>query len=129
MALTGGIATGKSHVRRAFEALGVPTIDADVLAREVVAPGTVGLAAVVAEFGTGVLAPDGELDRPALARLVFADRPARERLNAIVHPLVRERSARLLEQVPPDAVVIDTTGKSVEEVVGEVMVVVHRKAL
>ena len=73
IALTGGIATGKSHVRAAFEALGVPTIDADRHARAVVAPGTDGWRAVRARFGEGVIGPDGEIDRKRLAAIVFAD--------------------------------------------------------
>src|SRR5688572_23518570 len=89
IALTGGIATGKSHVRRRFEELGVPTIDADTLAREAVAPGTEGLAGVVQAFGTGILDPSGALDRKKLADIVFRDDDARRRLEAIVHPAVR----------------------------------------
>ncbi len=89
VALTGGIATGKSAVRAFFDRLGVPTIDADLLSRQAVAPGTAGLAAVVARFGPEVLADTGALDRKALARVVFADAPARLALEAIVHPIVR----------------------------------------
>src|SRR3954464_11026328 len=89
IALTGGIATGKSHVRAAFEALGVPTIDADVLARQAVAPGTPGLAAVVRRFGADVLNVTGALDRRALASIVFADAAARRDLEAIIHPAVQ----------------------------------------
>lgn len=88
VALTGGIATGKSHVRRLLERLGVPTIDADGLAREAVSPGTPGLAAIVSRFGTGVLDAAGALDRQALASVVFADADARHDLEAIVHPPV-----------------------------------------
>jgi dephospho-CoA kinase len=87
-ALTGGIATGKSFCLGRFAALGVPTIDADVLAREAVAPGSTGLADVVERFGTGVLRPDGSLDRAAVGRIVFQDRSARAALEAIVHPRV-----------------------------------------
>ena len=89
VALTGGIATGKSHVRGVLERLGVPTIDADALARDALAPGTAGLAAVVGRFGPGVLGPDGALDRHALAGIVFTDASARRDLEAIVHPAVR----------------------------------------
>lgn len=89
VALTGGIATGKSHVRAAFEELGVPTVDSDVLARDALAPGTAGLAAVVDRFGREVLHPDGSLDRRTLAGVVFADPAARRALEAIVHPDVR----------------------------------------
>jgi dephospho-CoA kinase len=80
--LTGGIATGKSYVRARFEELGVPTIDSDVLAREVVAPGTAGLAAVIREFGREVLDASGALDRRRLAAVVFADASRREALEA-----------------------------------------------
>jgi dephospho-CoA kinase len=91
VALTGGIATGKSYCLQRFAAQGVPTIDADVLAREAVAPGTAGLAAVVVRFGTAVLRSDGTLDRAALGRIVFADSKARAALEAIVHPDVYRR--------------------------------------
>ena len=87
--LTGGIGTGKSTVASALRALGVPVIDADQLARAAVAKGTPGLSAVVAEFGKGVLAADGELDRKRMGALVFADPAARARLEAAVHPAVR----------------------------------------
>jgi dephospho-CoA kinase len=89
VALTGGIATGKSHVRAQFEQLGVPTVDADKLARDVVAPGTPGFDAVVARFGRGVLDASGALDRRKLASLVFANSQARHDLEQIVHPAVR----------------------------------------
>ena len=89
VALTGGIATGKSYVRQQFEALGVRTIDADRLARGAIAPGTPGLAAVISRFGPGVLNAERQLDRGALAAVVFADAQARLDLEAIVHPLVR----------------------------------------
>lgn len=88
VALTGGIGTGKSYVRSRFELRGVPTADADVLAREVVAPGTAALAQVVRRFGTGVLRDDGSLDRKALGQVVFSDGQARRDLEAIVHPAV-----------------------------------------
>jgi len=89
VALTGGIASGKSYVRARFGALGIPTTDADVLARDAVAPGTAGLVAVVSHFGRKVLQADGTLDRQQLARIVFADPEARLALEAIVHPEVR----------------------------------------
>lgn len=92
--LTGGIASGKTTVARLFAALGVPVIDSDELAREVVAPGTAGLAAIRARFGPGVLQPDGSLDRRALRELVFADPAARRDLEAITHPAIRELMAR-----------------------------------
>ena len=87
--LTGGIATGKSVVRAEIERLGVPTIDADVLARDVVAPGTPALAAILARFGTDVLDEHGELDRRKLGSIVFAEEEARRDLERIVHPAVR----------------------------------------
>ncbi|MCU1586687.1 MAG: dephospho-CoA kinase, partial [Frankiales bacterium] len=95
LGLTGGIASGKSTVSRALAERGAVVIDADLIAREVVAPGTAGLAAVLAEFGTDLQRPDGSLDREALGRVVFADDQARARLSAIVHPLIGTRSAEL----------------------------------
>ena len=89
VALTGGIATGKSHVRAEFARLGVPTIDSDLLAREAVAPGSPGLAAVVDHFGREMLDRSGALDRQKMATRVFADADARKALEAIVHPEVR----------------------------------------
>ncbi len=102
VALTGGIATGKSYVRDQFAALGVPTSDADQLARAVVAPGTPGLEAVVARFGPGVLLPDGRLDRKALGAIVFADPAARADLEAIIHPAVRHATEAWLQWLPPE---------------------------
>ena len=104
--LTGGIGAGKSEVARLFTEYGAVLIDADLIAREVVAPGTEGLAAVVAEFGTEVLAADGSLDRPRLGAIVFADEERRKTLGTIVHPLVGRRSAELQEAADPDAVVV-----------------------
>ena len=102
--LTGGIGSGKSTVARRLVERGAVLVDSDVLAREVVAAGTGGLAAVVAEFGERVLRADGELDRPALAGVVFGDAGARSRLNAIVHPLVRVRRLEEHRGMPePDA--------------------------
>ena len=89
--LTGGIASGKSTVARLFEALGVPVIDTDVLAREVVAPGEPLLAQIAARFGAGVLAEDGSLDRSALRAIVFADAAARADLEQLTHPAIRAR--------------------------------------
>jgi dephospho-CoA kinase len=100
-ALTGGIATGKSHCLARFASLGVPTIDADLLARDAVAPGSPGLAAVTARFGPDVLRADGTLDRPALGALVFADRTARAALEAIIHPEVRRRIRDWFVSLPP----------------------------
>lgn len=99
--MTGGIATGKSHVRARFEALGVPTIDADVLSRRAVEPGTPGLAAIVTRFGAGVLDPSGTLDRRALGAVVFSDPDARRDLEAIVHPPVREAMERWFAALDP----------------------------
>ncbi|WP_442935277.1 dephospho-CoA kinase [Micromonospora sp. CPCC 206061] len=105
--LTGGIGAGKSAVASRLAARGALLVDSDRLAREVVAAGTPGLAAVVAAFGDGVLGPDGELDRPALGTRVFGDEAARRRLEAIVHPRVRERSVELTAAAPPDAIVLN----------------------
>jgi len=91
--LTGGIGSGKSTVARMLEKRGAVVFDADVLAREVVEPGTPGHAAVIERFGANVLGPGGELDREALASIVFADPAARRDLEAIVHPEVRRRFA------------------------------------
>lgn len=96
--LTGGIASGKSAVASAFEALGIVVADADLAARDAVAPGSDGLGEVVAAFGVEVLAADGSLDRAAMRRRVFGDDDARRRLEAIVHPRVRETLARACER-------------------------------
>jgi dephospho-CoA kinase len=104
--LTGGIGSGKSEVARLLASYGAIIIDADVLAREVVGPGTPGLATVVEEFGAGILRPDGSLDRDQLAELVFGDEDARRRLNAIVHPLVGRRTAELKAAAADDAVLV-----------------------
>lgn len=95
LGLTGGIGSGKSLVSRVLVSLGAVVIDADVVAREVVEPGTSGLAAVVEAFGPAVLQPDGSLDREALGRVVFGDDEARARLSGILHPLIGARSAEL----------------------------------
>ncbi|MDA5142985.1 dephospho-CoA kinase [Streptomyces sp. AD681] len=104
--LTGGIGAGKSEVSRLLVEHGAVLIDADRIAREVVAPGTPGLAAVVAAFGEDVLAEDGTLDRPKLGSIVFADPDRLAVLNGIVHPLVGERSRALEEAAAEDAVVV-----------------------
>lgn len=104
--LTGGIASGKSLLSARFRELGAVVIDADRLARDVVAPGTPGLAAVAAEFGPGVLLPDGSLDRPALGAVVFADKEKLAALNAIVHPLVRAAAAELKHDAGPGTIVV-----------------------
>lgn len=111
VALTGGIAAGKSTVARMFADCGATVVDADVLARAAVAVGSPGLAAVVAEFGAQVLAPDGSLDRPALGKLVFDDESARRRLEAIVHPEVARLSAEAFataaQQNPSGLIIYD----------------------
>jgi dephospho-CoA kinase len=112
--LTGGIGSGKSTVAALLTQHGARVVDADRIAREVVEPGTPGLAAVVAEFGEGVLTPEGALDRPALAALVFGDPAARARLDAVVHPLVRSRAAELVAAAPADAVVVQDVPLLVE---------------
>lgn len=95
--LTGGIASGKSTVSELLAGFGAVIVDSDKIAREVVEPGTAGLAQVVAEFGPSVLTESGALDRAKVGEIVFADEGARGRLNAIVHPLVGARSAELEE--------------------------------
>jgi dephospho-CoA kinase len=111
--LTGGIGSGKSTAARRFAELGALVIDADAVAREVVEPGTEGLAAVVAEFGPQVL--DGDrLDRPALAKVVFADDTARERLNGILHPRIRARVAERIAAAPAGTVVVQDVPLLVE---------------
>ncbi|MFD2794814.1 dephospho-CoA kinase [Promicromonospora vindobonensis] len=109
--LTGGIAAGKSVATARLAELGAVVVDHDLLAREAVAPGSVGLAEVVEAFGDVVLTPDGSLDRPGLGALVFADAAARSRLNDIVHPEVRrlsaEREARAAAEDPAAVVVHD----------------------
>ncbi|MFW3169071.1 dephospho-CoA kinase [Geodermatophilus sp. CPCC 206100] len=112
--LTGGIGSGKSTVAGLLAARGARVVDADRIAREVVAPGTPGLAAVVEAFGPSVLTADGALDRPALAAVVFADPAARARLDGIVHPLVRARAAEQVAAAPPDAVVVQDVPLLVE---------------
>lgn len=112
--LTGGIASGKTAVAERLAALGAVIIDSDVLAREVVQPGTPGLAAVVDRFGVGVLAADGSLDRAALGAVVFADPQARADLEAIIHPAVRARAAELSAAAPPEAVVVQVIPLLVE---------------
>jgi len=104
--LTGGIGAGKSAVAARLAELGAVVIDADAVAREVVAAGTEGLRLIVAEFGADVLRPDGELDRTALGDRVFGDAAALARLNAIAHPLVSRRSAELAAAAPAGAVVV-----------------------
>jgi dephospho-CoA kinase len=111
---TGGIGAGKSEVASRLAALGAVVIDADVLAREAVARDTPGLAEVVAAFGPAVLTPAGDLDRPALGRAVFGDAAARRRLESIIHPRVRARTAELTAAAPPDAIVVNDVPLLVE---------------
>jgi len=108
VALTGGIGSGKSEVSRRLATRGAVVVDADQLSREVVEPGTEGLAAVLAEFSgvRGLQRSDGSLDRAALGRLVFSDPAALRRLEAIVHPLVRARAGELIAAAPQDAIVV-----------------------
>ena len=103
--LTGGIASGKSTVASAWVELGGIEIDADQLAREVVEPGTPGLAAIHREFGDSVIA-DGALDRAALAAIVFSNTDKRKQLEAIVHPLVKQLAAKRIAELPSDSIVI-----------------------
>ena len=104
--LTGGIGAGKSEVSRRLAAQGAVVIDADAVAREVVAPGTPGLAEVTAAFGPEVLGPDGSLDRTLLGEVVFADAAARGKLNAIIHPRVAQRMAELEQAAGQGAIVV-----------------------
>lgn len=104
--LTGGIGAGKSEVSRRLAAQGAVLIDADAIAREVVAPGTAGLASVIAAFGDEMLRPGGGLDRERLGEMVFADPAKLKRLNGIVHPLVGQRMAELEHAAGRDAIVV-----------------------
>jgi len=104
--LTGGIGAGKSEVASRLAAQGAVVLDADAVAREVVAPGTPGLAAVIEAFGPEVLQPDGSLNRTRLGEIVFADDQLRAKLNAIVHPLVRERMTELEAAASPAGIVV-----------------------
>jgi dephospho-CoA kinase len=117
--LTGGIGSGKSTVSRRLAELGAVVIDSDVLARQVVEPGTPGHAAVVSAFGPGVIASDGTLDRPALARLVFADAELLAVLNGIVHPLVRAKADSIAASAPDDAIVVQDVPLLVESGLAE----------
>lgn len=130
--LTGGIASGKSTVAELFAALGVPVIDTDVLAREVVEPGAPGLAEVVTAFGPDILDANGRLDRRRLRDLVFRDEAARQRLEAILHPAIRraveERSAAA--RGPYQIHVIPLLSeKGLEDTVDRVLVVDCRREL
>ncbi len=116
--LTGGTGAGKSTVAQLLGGQGAVLIDADVLAREVLAPGSAGLAAVVAEFGPGVLAPDGALDRPALAAAAFASDDRRRVLEGITHPRIAARTRELFAAAPADAVVVHDVPLLVEKGMG-----------
>lgn len=105
--LTGGIGAGKSALSSTFAKCGAVIVDGDVIAREVVQPGTEGLAALVQAFGDDILLPDGSLDRPALAAKAFRDDEARQQLNGIVHPLVGRRRAEIIASVPANSVVVE----------------------
>jgi len=96
--LTGGIAAGKSELSRRFEALGITVADADLAARDVVAPGSEGLARITAHFGAGILRADGQLDRAALRERIFASAPERQALEAITHPAIRQQLRTTCEQ-------------------------------
>ena len=104
--LSGGIGSGKSTVSAQLASLGAVVVDADAVAREVVGPGTPGLAQIADRFGPDVIATDGSLDRPALGQVVFGDPQARRDLEGITHPLIRRRSQELFEAAPEDAVVV-----------------------
>ncbi|MGV0994085.1 MAG: dephospho-CoA kinase [Mycobacterium sp.] len=105
--LTGGIGAGKSTVSRTFAECGAVVVDGDVISREVVEPGTDGLAALVAHFGQEILLPDGALNRPALAAIAFSDEGKRQALNGIVHPLVAHRRSELIAAAAEDAVIVE----------------------
>ena len=131
--LTGGIASGKSTVATRLVELGAVGVDADQLAREVVEPGTPGLAAISEEFGSNVLLPDGSLNRPALGAIIFADPVRRERLNAITHPAVRQLTRDRIaaaDAADPHAIVVYDVPLLAEAVAGglvtfDLVVVVH----
>src|SRR5262245_64688681 len=105
--LTGGIGAGKSTVSSTFAECGGVVVDGDVIAREVVEPGTEGLSALVEEFGEDILLPSGALNRPALAAKAFGDEERRTRLNQIVHPLVARRRAEIVAAVSEDEVIVE----------------------
>ncbi|QIS19240.1 dephospho-CoA kinase [Nocardia terpenica] len=119
--LTGGMGAGKSTVARMLVERGAVLVDSDAIAREVVAPGTEGLAALAAAFGPEILAADGSLDRPALAARAFADDEARTTLNGITHPLVGRRTAEIIAAAPADAIVVQDIPLLVENGLGSLM--------
>jgi len=129
--LTGGIGAGKSTVSATFHELGGVVVDGDVIAREVVEPGTPGLASLVDAFGADILTPDGALNRPALAKIAFSDDEKRATLNGIVHPLVAQRRSELIAAADEDAVVIEDIPLLVESQMAPLfglVVVVHADA-
>jgi dephospho-CoA kinase len=129
--LTGGIGAGKSTVSATFNECGGVVVDGDVIAREVVEPGTEGLAALVEAFGSQILLPDGALDRPALAAIAFSDEEKRTTLNGIVHPLVARRRAELIAAAAEDAVIVEDIPLLVESQMAPLfplVVVVHADA-
>lgn len=126
--LTGGIGAGKSTVSATFSRCGGVIVDGDVIAREVVEPGTEGLAKLVEAFGPGILLPDGALDRPALAAIAFSDDDKRATLNGIVHPLVAHRRAELIAAAGDEAVIVEDIPLLVESQMAPLfplVVVVH----
>ena len=129
--LTGGIGAGKSTVSRAFAECGGVIVDGDVISREVVQPGSEGLAALVDEFGNDILLPDGALNRPALAAKAFVDEARRVRLNEIVHPLVARRRAEIVAAVSEDQVIVEDIPLLVESKMAPLfplVIVVHADA-
>lgn len=129
--LTGGIGAGKSTVSRAFAECGGVIVDGDIIAREVVEPGSAGLAALVDHFGDGILLPDGALNRPALATIAFSDDDKRLALNGIVHPLVAHRRSELIAAAAEDAVIVEDIPLLVESHMAPffpLVVVVHADA-
>lgn len=126
--LTGGIGAGKSTVSATFSRQGGVIVDGDVIAREVVEPGTEGLAKLVEAFGPGILLPDGALDRPALAAIAFSDDDKRATLNGIVHPLVAQRRSELIAAAGDEAVIVEDIPLLVESQMAPLfplVVVVH----
>ena len=131
MGLTGGIGAGKSTVARTFVDQGAYHVDADAIAREVVAPGSAGLASLVEAFGPDILDDDGALDRAALAQRAFADAESTAKLNGITHPLIGARTAELMEAAPDDAVILHDVPLLVESGMAplyDLVVVVHTDA-
>jgi dephospho-CoA kinase len=126
--LTGGIGAGKSTVSRTLAELGAVIVDSDLIAREVVEPGTPGLAALVDRFGEGIVSADGWLDRPALAALAFATPENKAALDAITHPLIGQRTAELIATAPADAIIVQDTPLLVENGLApffDLVIVVH----